>query len=94
MRRLESYEENKAVRWARRRGVLTTKLKIAGQNGWPDRAFWLPGGQVMMVEFKRKGERPRKLQRHVMERLKDLGFAVFWTDDADEAIRYLEARCA
>lgn len=94
MRRLESYTENRVVAWAKKQGILTTKLKIEGQAGWPDRAFWLQGGQVVVVEFKRQGERPRKLQRYMLKELKKRGYATFWTDDEKEAIKYISARCA
>lgn len=90
--RKESYVENRVVAWARGYGILTTK--VLGTAGWPDRAFWCKGGQVVLVEFKRPGERPRKLQAYVMKQLKDLGYHVFWTDNYEEAVAYLRARCA
>lgn len=90
MKRLETYAENKTVDWAKRNGILTTKLKIEGQNGWPDRAFWLPGTPAV-IEFKRIGERPRKLQFYIMKQLAALGYNVFWTDNYEEAVAYLEA---
>jgi hypothetical protein len=91
VKRLESYSENQTVAWARRRGVLTTKLKIEGQAGWPDRAFWLPGAPVI-IEFKRRGKKPRKLQVYIMNKLRALGYDVIWTDNEETAINYLEAR--
>jgi hypothetical protein len=87
MKRLESYTENKVVAWARNNGVLTTK--VLGAKGWPDRAFWFSEGAVVLVEFKRQGERPRKLQRFIMAQLRALQYDVIWTDSYEEAIEYL-----
>lgn len=92
MKRLESYTENRVVAWAKKRGLAQAKLRTPGQNGFPDRIFFVPGGKAVIWEAKRKGEKPRKLQRYVMNLLKTLDYDVFWSDNAEEAIAYLESK--
>jgi|HubBroStandDraft_3_1064219.scaffolds.fasta_scaffold574290_2 hypothetical protein len=92
MKRLESYTENKVVAWARKNGVMQCKLSTPGQRGYPDRVFFVKGGRPVLWEAKRKGEKPRKLQARTMYHLNLLGYDVFWTDNHEEAISYLEAR--
>lgn len=91
---LESAAEIKTVRWAQARGILVTKM--AGNpslTGWPDRCFWLLGGRPALVEFKRRGARPRKgekYQRYVQKQLKKLKYDVLTgCVDADKAIAFL-----
>ena len=94
MKCLESGVERKVVCWAERRGVLHTKLNIQGRRGWPDRVFWVRGGLPLFIEFKRPGERPTKLQQHVLGQLNGLNYEARWTDKAEVAIRWLEERGA
>jgi hypothetical protein len=82
--------EAPVVRWARQNGIRQAKLSTPGQRGIPDRIFFLPGGRPCLVEFKRKGKKPTKLQAYTLKVLFDLGYNVFLTDDADKAIQYLE----
>lgn len=91
---LESAAEIRTVRWAQARGILVTKM--AGNpslTGWPDRCFWLPGGRPALVEFKRRGARPRKgemLQRDRQKYLKGMKYDVLTgCVDADKAIAFL-----
>lgn len=82
MTRPEKVAEQKAVNKAFELGVRSIKLTPQGQRGWNDRLFWVPGGRPLLVEFKREGEEPRKLQTHRHETLRDLGYetmvAVAW----------------
>jgi hypothetical protein len=89
MKPLETELEKKVCRWAKQNGVLQSKLKIEGRRGWPDRAFWLPGGPLM-IEFKRAGEEPTKLQHYIHTSLRKQGYDVRWTDNYEVAIRWLE----
>lgn len=70
-KRLERDLENKCVEHANDEGCPSVKLdKVA--RGWPDRIFFLPFGQVLLVEFKLPGFQPRPQQaaRHrMLERL-------------------------
>jgi hypothetical protein len=88
--RLETKEEQYVVNYMKELyGVESLKLNLQGNRGWPDREFLLPW-RPAWLEMKRKGEKPRKLQTYRMRYLQNLGYDVFWTDDKNEAVKWLE----
>lgn len=76
-------------------GLKSSKLKILGENGFPDRIIWLPGGKPLLIEYKRPGEDPRPKQVEIHGYLRKLGYHIEVISDAVEAleitIRILEA---
>ncbi len=88
---LERTIEAAVVRWAKAQGIESLKLNTMGRRSMPDRLFWLNGGRPLLIEFKRPGKRPTKLQAYTMKKLKGLGYAVVWCDSAEEAIEYIYA---
>jgi hypothetical protein len=58
---------------AERRGCLLIKL-AHGTVGIPDRLLLRPNGTAAFIEFKRPGERPKKIQKYWLEKLNWLGF--------------------
>lgn len=60
---VESKLEGEAVVYAQDFDCLHYKLNGIGKRGKNDQLFVLPNGWVWFVEFKRKGEAPRRLQR-------------------------------
>lgn len=68
--------EDGACEWADQHGVPHTKLNLRGNNGWPDRAFWITGGRPYLVEYKAEGEPPRPLQAHIHDKLRKWGYDV------------------
>lgn len=89
---LESAVEGRAKRWADEHGILNVKFTPAGQVAYMDRLFFVPGGKPILIEFKRPGEEPRPLQAYRIKKLRELGYDVRCTDDADEAIMWLKER--
>lgn len=88
MRELEADIEARAVgRILRETGVPSSKL---GQQGDPDRIFWIPGGKPLIIEFKRPGEYPRPLQVEKIRRLVALGYNVGVADNVDDALRAVQ----
>lgn len=73
---LESVIETKVVQYAEEKGCIHLKLNVFGRRGWPDRIFIYPGPRVMFIEFKRLGEKPRKLQEYIHARLRHFGCRV------------------
>jgi hypothetical protein len=67
-------------------GILSIKLVMRGNSGWPDRLFVLPDGRVVWVEFKREGESPRAKQSHIHELLQAFGHKVSTYDNVEEAV--------
>jgi hypothetical protein len=88
---LESEIEGAVKTWADEHGVLNAKLTPMGQRGYPDRVFFVPGGRLLVVEFKKKGEKPGKLQEYVIGKLRANGYDARWTDDGKTAIGWLRA---
>ena len=83
---LESKIENKAVALVYKYlGIEGKKLNIIGEDGYPDRIFWVPGGKPLMIEFKIPGKEPRPKQKQVHNYLRELGYRVEVHDNAIKA---------
>jgi hypothetical protein len=82
--------EDAVVNWAKVTGIPVFKLKLDTNSGWPDRMFLLPNGRACFIEFKRPGEKPRKLQEHRAITLEQLGYNVYTAINKFAAIRWLE----
>lgn len=80
---LESAIEDSVTMYAASKEVVSLKLNVRGNNGWPDRIY-LFGGKCWFVEFKRKGEHPRALQEHVHSKLRNAGAVVHVIDDIQQ----------
>lgn len=73
---LEKAVEEAFVREARRRGALALKMVPLGRAGFPDRTCLASPGRVAFAELKRPGEKPRRLQRWWIRKLRGMGFLV------------------
>src|SRR5208283_1561851 len=73
-------------------GVVSFKLTLRHDAGWPDRLFLVPGGRPLFIEFKRPGEPPNPLQAHRIETLSGLGYDVEVRDDYDAALAAIAGR--
>jgi len=60
------------------------KFVSPGMRGVPDRICLFPGGQVVFVETKAPGEKPRPLQKKRHDELKQLGFKVLIIDSEEK----------
>lgn len=67
--------ELRVCRELKARGVMSVKLNIQGNNGWPDRLF-LHRGRAVFVEFKTARGRLTVLQWARLEQLRKDGFRV------------------
>jgi len=74
--------EQKLVQAVKAVGGIAPKLVSPGYGGMPDRIVLLPGGKIAFVEVKAMGCKPRPLQLHRHEMLRQLGFRVFVLADA------------
>lgn len=73
-------------------GVLSWKLTLRYDAGWPDRLFLIPGGIPFLIEFKAPGEKPEGLQTHRIAVLRALGYDVEVHDDYTEAMAAINRR--
>ena len=80
---LEHTIENRFVKWAEKEGAVTVKLER--KLGWPDREIVMNLGHHFYIEFKRKGEKPRKIQLHIHKMLRRMGHGVYVCDTFEQA---------
>lgn len=72
---LERHLEHKCNKHAESLGWMHVKTDLAAR-GWPDRIYFGPSGQLLLVEFKRPGQKPRKQQAVRHKQLRVLGHPV------------------
>lgn len=75
----------------RTKKVWVIKLLSTFVKGLPDRMIICQGGYVGFAEIKTTGKKPTKIQTHIHEKLRALGFTVFVIDDLesrDKAISF------
>lgn len=87
---LELVDEKETVAWAAARGILSLKLNLKGNVGWPDRLFGYLGRSVF-IEFKRRGADLARNQPERVYQLVRAGFTVGVYDDSSAAAHFLDA---
>lgn len=60
---------------------LVLKLNVWGRIGWPDRLYLHFKGKVLFIEFKQPGEKPKRLQEFIHEKLRRYGFRIEVVDN-------------
>lgn len=73
----------------RKTGGLALKLVCPGWTGVPDRLILMPGGRVYFAETKDRGKTPKRRQKYVHSRLRELGFSVFVPDSKEAVTRMM-----
>lgn len=86
---LEKDVERYLVKSVRDLGGACFKWVSPGHVGVPDRVVIRPGGRVAFVEVKRPGQKPTKLQMHVLELLRQLGCQAVWVDSKEAVDAFL-----
>lgn len=66
-------------------GAWTVKLNCPGNAGMPDRLIIFPDGEIVFVEIKAPGKKPRPLQERMFARLEKRGHPVTVIDSLEEA---------
>ena len=82
----EKLIEQKLVKAVKAAGGLCAKFVSPGMDGMPDRLVLLPEGKLCFVEVKAPGKKPRPLQLHRHEQLRQLGFRVAVLDDPEDIV--------
>ena len=75
--------------YAEKRGVYVRKAQWLGRRGAPDR-FMAKGGRIALIEFKRPGRKPDRLQKKEHERLARAGVHTEVIDDVDKGILFID----
>lgn len=63
---------------------LCIKLVCLHMIGLPDRLCLMPGSKIAFVELKTTGEKPRRIQEYMHEKIRNLGFEVYVIDTVEE----------
>jgi hypothetical protein len=64
--------------------AMALKFSSPQRRNVPDRMFVFFGGVIGFIEYKASGEVPTSGQEREMQRLRDRGCEVAWTDNIDE----------
>lgn len=89
---LEKEIENQIVEYAESLDAKALKLRIDGQNGWPDRTVIFPLAPAFTIEVKKPGGRLSAKQKYWHSELWRLGMKNYVVDNIDDAIQILDAR--
>ena len=92
--RPEEKIEKAVCEYAKSKNILTLKMSIPGQRGWPDRQILMGSGYTFFIEFKAPGG---KLGLHQIEKitaLKYRGFSVYIVDDIKEGKMLIDREIA
>lgn len=80
----EKVIEQKLVKAVKAKGGICPKLVSPGTDGMPDRMALLPGEQIIFIEVKAPGKKPRPIQELRHRQLRELGFDVYVLDDVKQ----------
>lgn len=86
---LESRIETKATEHATKLGMLSLKLNVKGQVGWPDRLYAYRG-EIIFIEYKAAKEKPKPIQLHIHDLLRKNDVRVFVVDNLLDATFILD----
>ena len=89
---LEKDIEAKFVREAKKLGCLCRKLNGMGARDWPDRLVLVPGGAILLIEFKRLGATLRPSQEAWHEDAKAIGQEPYVFDNWEQPLALVERK--
>lgn len=87
----EKVIERKLVEAVKLKGGMCIKLLSDYITGLPDRLCLFPGQKAIFVELKTTGEKPRKIQVFIHNRLRALGFRVEVIDSVEGITKLIES---
>ena len=85
-------EERACTRIQLELGVVSLKLNVQSNTGWPDRLYLVPGGKPFFIEFKQPGAEPEPRQRLIHAQLRYLGYEVEVHDTIEEAVQAVKRK--
>ena len=89
----EKVIERKLVEAVKLKGGMCIKLLSDYITGLPDRLCLFPGQKAIFVELKTTGEKPRKIQAFIHNRLRALGFRVEVIDSIEGINSLINSVC-
>jgi hypothetical protein len=95
MRQIDSEKavERKLVELVKAKKGMCVKLLCDQLTGLPDRLCLFPGGVIIFVEVKTTGQKPRRIQTFIHNKLRALGFRVEVIDTIEAVTKLLDNIC-
>jgi hypothetical protein len=95
MRQIDSEKavERKLVELVKAKKGMCIKLLCDQLTGLPDRLCLFPGGVIIFVEVKTTGQKPRRIQTFIHNKLRALGFRVEVIDTIEAVTKLLDNIC-
>lgn len=91
---LEKDIEGPVCKYADARGVEHEKYKSQNRRGLADRIFFPGESRCFLIEFKKPGEKPRKLQTRVAVRMWRKGVPTYFIDNVEDGINVIKKELA
>lgn len=95
MRQIDSEKvvERKLVELVKAKKGMCIKLLCDQLIGLPDRLCLFPGGVIVFVEVKTTGQKPRRIQTFIHNKIRALGFRVEVIDTVEGAQKLVSEIC-
>lgn len=85
----EKLVERKLVQQVKENGGMCIKLLCNHILGLPDRMCLLPGGKIAFIELKTTGEKPKRIQVFMHDKIRKLGFQVLVIDSTKKVSEFI-----
>lgn len=86
----EKVVEHKLVELVKINGGMCIKLLCDQLIGLPDRMCLFPGHKIVFVELKTTGQKPKRIQAYMHNKLRALGFRVEVIDTVESVINFVD----
>jgi len=86
----EKVVERKLVELVKINGGMCIKLLCDQLIGLPDRMCLFPGHKIVFVELKTTGQKPKRIQAYMHNKLRALGFRVEVIDTVESIINFVD----
>lgn len=86
----EKVVERKLVELVKINGGMCIKLLCDQLIGLPDRMCLFPGHKIVFVELKTTGQKPKRIQAYMHNKLRALGFRVEVIDTVESVINFVD----
>lgn len=86
----EKVVERKLVELVKINGGMCIKLLCDQLIGLPDRMCLFPGHKIVFVELKTTGQKPKRIQMYMHNKLRALGFRVEVIDTVESVVNFVD----
>lgn len=86
----EKVVERKLVELVKINGGMCIKLLCDQLIGLPDRMCLFPGHKIVFVELKTTGQKPKRTQTYMHNKLRTLGFRVEVIDTVESVVNFID----